>query len=318
MNRSRLRGLLIIFFAAGLVGLVGCRQTSMPISTGPTETNVGESTPVVVLETVQQPNPTDTPSPTDTASPTDAPPPTNTPQLEPTVTPLQPTLTPTTGPMCTVLTELNLRFGPGTAYRPPIRALPAGFQLVPVGFNPVGTPGGPWVQVRDETRNEVGWVSAGQQFVSCNIELNSLPQVAVSPPSPPPPPRVTNSVPDGSCSGDWECELDFNPVYLFRIIVYDVIFFENPKDGDGIESVFFTVFNSEGEDVYQRNATSSPFCIFGGSGSTCNPWIIEDHFHRWTAGGPPAASGEYILQVSVEGVDFETGNWTIQLNLQFP
>src|SRR5512145_1704500 len=29
------------------------------------------------------------------------------------------------GPSCTVLQDLNLRSGPGTAYRPPIRVLPA-------------------------------------------------------------------------------------------------------------------------------------------------------------------------------------------------
>ena len=44
---------------------------------------------------------------------------------------LQPTLDanattdPGADPQCSVLQDLNLRFGPGTAYRPPIRALPA-------------------------------------------------------------------------------------------------------------------------------------------------------------------------------------------------
>src|SRR5687767_12014961 len=47
-------------------------------------------------------------------------------------------------PSCTVLQDLNLRFGPGTAYRPPIRALPANSLVIPLGFAPQGIPGGSW------------------------------------------------------------------------------------------------------------------------------------------------------------------------------
>jgi hypothetical protein len=311
MNSSMLRVLFGLLFAIGLVVFVGCRPAGGTLPpTGPTETAFVEPTPEIAVETVPPQNPTDTPILTDTPFPT------NTPVPEVTVTSQPPTITSTSRPVCTVLTELNFRFGPGTAYRPRVRALPAGFEVVPVGFNPTGVPGGSWVQVRDEERNEVGWLSAGQQFVSCNIELNSLPEVAVAPPPPPPPPRVTNSVPDGSCSGDWECELVFDPGFLVRIIVYDSFLFENPVDGDGITSVSFRVAASNGDEVYQRLVTSAPFCIFGGSGSACNTWIIEDHLHRWTPGGPPVDSGDYLLQISVEGVEFETGNWTIDLNLQ--
>jgi hypothetical protein len=311
MNKSTKRILYILLFTAGLVVLVGCRTAGATLPpTGPTETAFVEPTPEIIVETLPVEIPTDTPVPTNTPLPT------QTPVPEATVTTQPPTITPTLRPQCTVLTELNFRFGPGTAYRPRVRALPAGYEVIPVGFNPTGIPGGSWVQVRDEERNEVGWLSAGQQFVSCNINLNSLPQVVVGPPPPPPPPRVTNSVPDGSCSGDWECEIVFDPNFLVRIVVYDTFLYQNPIDGDGITSVDFRVVNLNGQVVYQRLVTSAPFCIFGGSGSSCNTWIIEDHLHRWTPGGPPVDSGEYILQISVEGDEFETGNWTIDLNLQ--
>jgi uncharacterized protein YraI len=311
MNVKMRRIFFIITFTTGLMVLVGCRTAGGTLPpTGPTETVFVEPTPEITVEFPTTENPTDTPPPADTPLPT------NTTVAEATVTTQPPTITPTPRTQCTVLTELNFRFGPGTAYRPRVRALPAGYEVIPVGFNPSGIPGGSWVQVRDEERNEVGWLSAGQQFVSCNIDLNILPQVAVAPPPPPPPPSLTNSVPDGSCSGDWECEIVFHPDFLVRIVVYDTNLYANPVDGDGITSVSFSVLNSNGQEVYQRLVTSTPFCIFGGSGTSCNTWIIEDHLHRWTPGGPPVESGDYILQIFVDGEEFETGNWTIDLNLQ--
>lgn len=312
MNGSPIRILFILLFIAGLALLVGCRPAGGVLSpTSPTGTAFVEPTPEIIVETLPTEIPTGTQDPTDTPFPTQTPLPENTPVVE------EPTLTPTQGPQCTVLTDLNLRFGPGTAYRPPVRVLPAGFEVVPVGFNPVGIPGGPWVQILDGSRNELGWVSAGQQFVSCNIDLNSLPQVAVGPPPTPSPPRVTNSVPDGSCFTDWDCELIFNPEYLVRLRVYDT-FFPDPEDGSGIEYVSFTVVDGQGQEIYLNTVVSSPFCIFGGSGNACTPWVIEDFQHRWTPGGPPVASGDYIMQVSVEGLEGDTGNWTVELNLQFP
>src|SRR5215211_7917503 len=60
-----------------------------------------------------------------------------------------PTLAPNTGPHCTVLQDLNLRSGPGRAYNPPITALPANTALIPLAYQPVGIPGGSWVQVQN-------------------------------------------------------------------------------------------------------------------------------------------------------------------------
>src|SRR5215212_436143 len=76
-------------------------------------------------------------------------------------------------PSCTILQDLNLRFGPGTAYRPPIRALPANTTVTPLGFAPQGIPGGSWAFVEDSATQERGWVSAGSQFISCNIDLST-------------------------------------------------------------------------------------------------------------------------------------------------
>ena len=234
----------------------------------------------------------------------------------PTAQPAEPTAQP--GPLCTVQTELNLRSGPGTAYRPPIRALPAGTELVPLGFNPQGVPGGPWVQVRDVARNEIGWVSAGQQFVACNLDLSGLPAVAVAPPPPPPPPNVTDSVPDGSCPEGWVCELDFSNVYLLRMRVFDSLSGET-SDGAGIEQVVFTVVDQDGRQVYQRTEVMAAYCIFAGGEPDCNPWTIEDFVYKWTPGGEAVQSGAYQIIVDITGADGSTtGHWEIDVELSFP
>src|SRR5574341_2299866 len=101
-------------------------------------------------------------------------------------------------PSCTVLQDLNLRSGPGTAYNPPLTQLNAGTEFIPIGFNPQGVPGGPWVQAQVESINQTGWVSAGSQFISCNLELATLPSVQVPPPPQPARPKIGLGAGDGN------------------------------------------------------------------------------------------------------------------------
>src|SRR4026209_112586 len=49
----------------------------------------------------------------------------STPTIRPTLEVVPGTTASGSGPSCTVLQDLNLRFGPGTAYRPPVKVLPA-------------------------------------------------------------------------------------------------------------------------------------------------------------------------------------------------
>src|SRR4026207_2034663 len=135
-------------------------------------------------------NPTATPvqQPTSTIQPTQ----------QPTLKP-NPTTDPGTDPQCIVLQDLNLRSGPGTAYYPPIEVLPLNTKAIPTGYNPVGIPGGSWVQVKNLVTQQEGWVNAAPQYVSCNIDLTILPLVEVSAPPPPKLPSSTqSSVPDGN------------------------------------------------------------------------------------------------------------------------
>lgn len=101
-----------------------------------------------------------------------------------------PTATPTNLlPRCEVVTAgLNLRTGPGLAFDPPLRALPRGTVLAPLAFVGSGFPGGQWIEVQVAATAQRGWVSAGAQFVACNVDVVTLPPgAAPATPTPRPP-----------------------------------------------------------------------------------------------------------------------------------
>ncbi len=220
------------------------------------------------------------------------------------------------GPSCTVLQDLNLRSGPGTAYRPPIRALPANSVVTPLGFAPQGIPGGSWAYVQDPATQDKGWVSAGSQFISCNVDLSTLPAVPFGTPPPPPLPKSTQtSDPDGNgfCidpGSGYQCAGIFSPESLFQ--------FQILKDGvelgenDGVEQVTFGV-KKDGEHVYDSTEVNKAYCIFGGNGP-CNPWLVEEGVFKWTQGGTPVEPGEYEMEVFAT-VNGETSRWAVNFTL---
>lgn len=246
--------------------------------------------------TTVPPSPTDTqaietpPEDTETAEPAQ---PTSTSEVtqEPTNT--------TSGPSCTILQDLNLRFGPGTAYRPPVRALLANTVVTPLGFAPQGIPGGSWAYVQDPATDDEGWVSAGSQYISCNVELSTLPAVAFGTPPPPPLPNSTQtSNPDGNgfCvdpSTGYQCVGIFSDESLFQ--------FQILKDGvevgelDNVIEVSFAVKQND-ETIYSIVEVNKSYCVFGGNGP-CNPWVVEDGVYKWTPGGTPVEAGEYLMEI---------------------
>lgn len=260
-----------------------------------------------------------------------APPPTTTQEIQtnPTDTQVaQPTSTSEIPPVntaastdasCTVLQDLNLRFGPGTAYRPPIRALPANSTVTPLGFAPQGIPGGTWAYVQDHATQAKGWVSAGTQYISCNVELASLPAVPFGTPPPPPLPKGTQTTdPDGNgfcidpdsgvtCVGTFTDE----SLFRFQILQNGVELGEN----DGVEQVSFTV-KRDGEKVYQIVEVNAGYCVFGGNGP-CNPWIVENGVYKWSPGGPAAEPGEYEMEIFAT-LNGDTSRWAVNFKLTLP
>jgi len=207
------------------------------------------------------------------------------------------TVTSIPGPSCLTLQDLNFRFGPGTAYRPPIKVIPGNSVVVPLGYNVNGIPGGRWVFVQDPVSQEKGWISAGEQYVSCNLDLTSLPLVDAGTPPPPPLPRsAISSTPDGTCGLglDYDCQV----IFLDESFVQ----FKVLKDGreigenDGVNNVSFTV-TKNGETVYSHVENNVPYCIFGGDGP-CNSWVVEDDVYKWEQGGATVEEGRYHVSIT--------------------
>jgi len=227
---------------------------------------------------------------------------------------------------CTVLQDLNLRFGPGTAYRPPIRALPANSVVTPLGFVPQGIPGGSWAYVQDLATQDKGWVSAGSQYISCNVELVSLPAVAFGTPPPPPLPKsAQSSAPDGNgfcvdLPSEYECVGIFSDESLFQFkIIRNGI---EQGQNDGVGPVEFNVSRISSDDatdkvlVYEKTENQMPYCVFGDNGA-CNPWVSEDGIYKWTAGGIPIEPGEYEMEVN-STVNGESSRWAVTFTLALP
>jgi hypothetical protein len=296
-----------------LIVLMGCNLTSGALPA--TDQNVPTATLGVTETQLAQTQTQDTQTQI-VDSPTQTPQPTTASELPPSTETLPPP-TATSGPFCTILQDLNMRSGPGTAYRPPIRSLPAQTIIEPLGYNPVGVPGGPWLQANDRSNNQIGWVSAGSQYVSCNIDLTSLPSVAVAPPAPPPPPSTNNSTPDGTFPPTFVWEADFNKEYFVRFRVYDTSA-GGTKDGDGIISVAFQVLDENGNEVYQRTERQAGFCIFGGGEPSCNPWTIENFSYVWKPGGEAVKEGNYKLLIVVSAASGEQGNWNYDFKIKLP
>lgn len=240
-------------------------------------------------------------------------------------------------PVCRVLQDLNLRTGPGLSYDPPIRALPADTMLTPLVFSSTGFPGGQWVQGRDESSGEIGWVSAGTQFVDCNLDLTTLPAAEDIPPtptSPPPPtpspvpatavaavpPRVVNNAPGGTAADYANGELIVDDSFLFRLRIADTRF--GPEDGAGIDHVEFTITTLAGETVYFNRENVAAYCIFRGGEPDCNPWPERDGRFYWGADGAEMQPGEHharILAYPTEpAFDGEVWNWDFDFTLSLP
>lgn len=229
--------------------------------------------------------------------------------------------TATTGPQCITLQNLNLRSGPGLAYRDPIDTLSENTILVPLAYNPLGIPAGSWVMVQNPSNGEKGWVNAAGQYVSCNLDLTKLASLAVEPPPAPTPPRAASSVIDGTCGiGNgtvYDCEVKVNKNGIIQVKLQ--LNGENAGKGEGINNVKFVVSADDGTEVYNSQENNAPYCIFGDSGGECNSWLIEDYVYKWYSGGGPLQEGHYIVNIYIS-TDNPSDDmfWKADYNVEFP
>ena len=229
------------------------------------------------------------------------------------------------GPSCTVLQDLNLRSGPGTAYRPPISSLPANSLVTPLGFAPKGIPGGSWAYVQDSASQDKGWVSAGAQYIACNIDVTALSLVAFGTPLPPSLPNTSQASPGPGTCGQGGITSDNGDVYDCAVVFSDegLIQFKILKNGEeigqagGVQNVNFSV-TQNGDTIYKHTESNAPYCIFGGDNS-CNSWVLEDYVYKWEAGGSVVEKKKYNVSITAT-LDDPSVNlfWSAVINLAAP
>jgi hypothetical protein len=307
-----------------------------PVATSVQQTVVAISVAQTVAALTSPPSgetapPTPTLAPTATGAPT-ASEPTPAPESLPSPTTAVP---PTSqASVCIVINGVYLRSGPGTIYDPPVGLAGVDAQLIPLALSPIGYPLGQWVLVQVAGTDQVAWVSAGPQWIECNIDLASLPPAESIPPTPVPlasptatattfiaRPNIDNDAPGGSFpTGHVLGEVIVDPTFLFRMDVRDLNV--GNFEGAGVESVEFSV-TGNGVDYFRRESTAG-FCVFGGGEPTCNPWPVNSQGQFiWGEGGPVVQSGDYFASITVtsEEPDPDFGNvwnWNFDFRVTVP
>jgi hypothetical protein len=262
-----------------------------------------------------------------------------------TLTFAQSTEMPASSPLCTVVTNgLNLRSGPGIAYEPPLKSLSQGTLLKPL----TRISDNSWIEAQVQDTNEVGWVGADAQFISCNIDISGLslgqipptptptptststptpiPPTPISVPPTPTPPLIVDVPVDGGQSelegqiiipgfkpeelkGSEFDGVVFRDRLVFRVEVYDPS--KGDKDGAGIEKVKITIKRLENNQiVHERTENNAGYCVFGGGEPDCNVLVFAQSNNRWPEKGQPTIeNGLHKAFIEITTKDNETEEW---------
>ncbi len=307
------------------VAAIAVAQTVAALTGAATPTAAGQE------ELPPAPTPLITPSPGDTAG-----------TVVDTPIPSAPTDTPpavVAAPSCTVVSGVNLRSGPGTAYDPPAGFVGTNTVLRPLAYTPFGFPQGAWLQIEVTGSGQVAWVSASPQYVRCTVDPATLPPPAVIPPTPRPaptatpvatatpqtvaglPPDLRNVSGGAGCLDDPDINSDFQTDSRFLLRIYAQLF--NPPagesgDGAGIDRVEFFVR----ESGFSHTERTAGYCIFQGGEPTCRDWPRNGLGQlTWGNGGPVVVDGNYNIDVTVfpkEETFVSQCNWTISLTIDVP
>lgn len=229
---------------------------------------------------------------------------------------------------CVTKQSVNIRTGPGVSYEPAIRTLPSAETLIPLAFQPSGFPDGQWVQVQVASTGEVGWVSAGSQFISCNFSVTSLPPATNIQPPPPTKPAPLNAPPSGSVfrpnvrESVTGGEIDLDPLLDFQhqysnafLLRLDIKNNHDQSDADingrGISKVTFQVsYEATGVPVYTHEEGTAGYCIFRGGEPDCRPWPQNANGrYTWGEGGAEVEPGTYKINVFIYPKDSESAEW---------
>jgi hypothetical protein len=252
----------------------------------------------------------------------------------------------TAEPICIVQTAgLNLRSGPGTVFAPPVGSLAASERLKPLAFVARGFPSGQWIEVQAGT--QVGWVSAGQQAVTCNFDPATLPAGNI-PPTPAPtatailptattPPELAIAAVDIPVGGPSDVadltlkviipaglppsskpDVTSKGIAFHRQVVFQAqtrIKSAGPQDGAGIREVQFEIDDS-GQAVYTRTERTAGFCAFGGGEPKCTVLIPAQSPHWPGTSTSIQLAHDYFAQITVTSKDgTQYGPWSFTFTI---
>lgn len=197
-----------------------------------------------------------------------------------------------------------------------------------------------WIQVQVLETGQVGWVSAGAEYISCNIDLTGLP-LGQTPPTPTPlptatpiPPTPTEPAPPTPTppllvdvpveGGQSELkgkiiipgftrdqlkgpnnDVTFRDRLVFRVEVYDPQ--KGNQDGAGIESVKIVINGPNGE-VHERTERTAGYCVFGGGEPDCNVFSLRDH-NRWPERDEEIQNGNHAVDIFITTKDGREEQW---------
>ena len=208
------------------------------------------------------------------ARPSDTPTPTEEPTATPSDTPEGPTETPTEVPSCLVVSNsLNLRYGPGLPYAPPLQTLSSGTVLLPFAKNGDGS----WLEIQLQGESTTGWVSSAGQFVSCNFDPSGLPLGQIPPTPTPtktltPTPTLTPSATDKPTTTNTPCPKFTITMFTARAASSGVDLTWGTSGGCGPYEGFIAVTYEGESDPYAN------YEVKGASGKLFDPRRCEGSF----------------------------------------
>lgn len=304
-----------------------------------------ETVPVTATETI---TPAQTPLQPPATPPTAIPLATATPR--PTATP-----SPAAIPTCRVLVSaLRLRSGPGTIYEPPLAGLPLDTVLELLGRSADSG----WVNVRVQGSALSGWVSAGAQYVQCNVSIGGLivinaPPTPTSLPTstptntplptntptiallPTPTPPVFVVVPGTGSDGDVRGNLRTGPGVGrdedgTMVFTRQIWFFADtqPPSGSRVDHVVFHITSIDNVDengfpieVHLQSEGTPRYCSFGGGEPDCNVLGLGAGA-RWPSTGTPIVNGDYNVDTRIfldgDAEDNPSSSWFARIRIQSP
>lgn len=254
----------------------------------------------------------------------------------------------TATPLCVVRANpnLNVRGGPGTVFAP-LGTVRFNAQLRPLARNLDAS----WAEVQTLSSGLRGWVATGAQFISCTIDLTTLP-VGILPPTPtpaptstpvptlppvvvPPPTPTLPPIPTlpplvvlpgggpggGGWSGALVTGLNIGNVSSGNAIFRDRVFFraeiDRTPNNRRIDRVDFRIQDEFGDEFYGRTERTYGYCAFGGGEPACNVLEIR-RGARWPETDREFCNGDYTVFADIFLDNGDSATWNSPFTIDHP